>query len=350
MKKLVYAGCTAFMLSACGSSSSSTSDESTGSTSQTTAQTSVTPSTTDTTTTEASTQSTSTPLTTETLTTDITDKIFTNKSENCSDFVAKYVSNVKDIQNDTDFAGALEIEVADGKCTFTSNVIPNHDFNDETAHFADVVEEQTSSLSVSTTPSMASTTTAIHMGDVAMFLNGVTLDVLSAGCFGIGDGNIGCHDIDQPFRSDPLGTESKFGADAHNAHTQPGGKYHYHGSPLAMYDISGSVASAVIGFAADGYPIFGTYFDDNGTIKAATSSYALKSGTRTAVTFNGTTYNPGGTFDGTYVDDWEYVSGKGNLDECNGMSIDGVYGYYTTTEFPYVINCYKGTPDSSFIR
>ena len=236
MKKLVYAGCAAFMLSACGSSSSTTNDDSTESTTDTSMVTGTT------TTTDTSTDSSTTS------TTDITDKIFTNKSANCADFVSKYVSNVKDIQNDTDFSGALDIAVANGKCTFTSNTIPNHDFNDETAHFADVVEEQMASLSVSATPSMANVTTAIHMGDLAIFLNGVTLDILSAGCFGVGDGSIGCHDLSQPFRFDPLGTQSKFGADAHNAHTQPGGKYHYHGSPLAMYDISGELESAVIGF------------------------------------------------------------------------------------------------------
>lgn len=346
MKNLVYAGCAVFMLSACGSSSTGNNDETTGSsTLPTTGSTNTTGTTTSTTTNTDTTGSTA-----STSTTDITDKIFTNKSANCADFVAKYASSVKDIQNDTDFNGAFDIEVSDGKCVFTSNTIPNHDFNDATAHFADVVEEQTAVFSVTATPSMASSTTAIHMGDIAIYLNGVTLDVLSAGCYGVGDGMIGCHDMDQPFRSDPLGTGSKFGADAHNAHTQPGGKYHYHGSPLAMYDMTGSVESAVIGFAADGYPVFGPYINDSGTIRAVTPSYSLKSGTRAAVTFNGTTYNPGGTFDGTYVDDWEYSSGKGDLDECNGMTIDGVYGYYITTEFPYVINCYKGTPDSSFLR
>jgi len=280
--------------------------------------------------------------------TDITNAILTNKSANCADFVKKYASNVTDIQNDTDFQGSLEIKVLNGKCLFSSNIIPNHDFNDVTARFADVVQEQDLNLQITTAPSFSNSTTPLYMSDLAIFLNGVTLDVLSAGCYGVGNGSIGCHDLSQPFRYEPLGTENKFGADAHNAHTQPGGKYHYHGSPLAMYDDTGSVESAVIGFAADGFPIFGPYFNDNGTIRKATSSYTLKVGTRAAVMHNGTNYNPGGTYDGTYIDDWEYLAGSGDLDECNGMTLNGVYGYYITETYPYVIGCFKGTVDTSF--
>ncbi|MGB1222042.1 MAG: YHYH protein, partial [Alcanivoracaceae bacterium] len=36
------------------------------------------------------------------------------------------------------------------------------------------------------------------------------------------------------------------------------------------------------------------------------------------------------------------------LDECNGMSINGLYGYFVTDDFPYLMNCLKGTPDPSF--
>ncbi len=52
--------------------------------------------------------------------------------------------------------------------------------------------------------------------------------------------------------------------------------------------------------AADGFPIYGSFINDNGTIRAATTSYQLKSGTCPEGD-NG----PGGTYDGTYIDDWE---------------------------------------------
>jgi len=34
----------------------------------------------------------------------------------------------------------------------------------------------------------------------------------------------------------------------------------------------------------------------------------------------------GGTYDGTFIDDWEYIPGSGDLDQCNGMTQNGVYG------------------------
>jgi len=292
--------------------------------------------------------------------TDITDKVFTNGSGNCEDYVAAYSSAVTDIQNDSDFEGALTIEVSDGKCSFSSNIIPNHDFNDVGANFSNPVETQsTSSVEITTSPVFASSTTDIDLGNNAIFLNGVKLSIISAGCFGVKEdssfedgysGVSGCNDINEPFRYDPLGVAGHFGADEHNAHTENTGTYHYHGSPLAMYDTTGAVESAVIGFARDGYPIFGSYITENSTVRKVTSSYVLKSGSRASVTYNGNTYNPGGTYDGTYTSDWEYTLGSGDLDECNGMTVDSVYGYYAIDTYPWVLNCYKGTPDSSFGR
>jgi len=295
----------------------------------------------------SSSSDTSTDSNTSASTIDITNKILTNKSANCEDYVNSYSSNVTDIQNDTDFEGALTIEVTDGKCIFASNMIPNHDFNDATAAFFDAATEQSSSLEMTASPSFATSTTALGLSKNAIYLNGVSLDLLAAGCYGVANGQIGCHDLDQPFRSDPMFNKG-FGVDIHNAHVQPGGIYHYHGSPEALFDTNGTVESPVIGFARDGFPVFGSYITDGGAVRKVTSSYVLKTGTRTAVTYNGTTYDPGGTYDGTYTDDYEYSQGAGDLDECNGMTIDGVYGYYVTDSYPWVIGCYKGTPDSSF--
>ena len=30
------------------------------------------------------------------------------------------------------------------------------------------------------------------------------------------------------------------------------------------------------------------------------------------------------------------------------MSIGGAYGYYVTDTYPWVLGCFKGTPDTSF--
>ena len=58
--------------------------------------------------------------------------------------------------------------------------------------------------------------------------------------------------------------------------------------------------------------------------------------------------DPGGTYDGTFRDDYEYVPSAGDLDECNGMTVDGVYGYYITDAFPYIVACFRGIPNLSF--
>ena len=113
-----------------------------------------------------------------------------------------------------------------------------------------------------------------------------------------------------------------------------------------MYDTSGVTASAAIGFAADGYPIYGPYIDDNGSIRQVTSSYQLKSGTRESL--SGEVALPEGSYVGTLIDDYKYQAGSGHLDECNGMMRNGSYGYYVTNTYPWVLKCLKGTPDSSF--
>lgn len=182
--------------------------------------------------------------------------------------------------------------------------------------------------------------------DNAIFLNGVKLDLLAAGCYGVADGKIGCHDSDQPWRYDPMSEFADFGTDSHNAHTQPDGAYHYHGNPNALFYTNVDIISPVIGFAADGFPIYGSIFDDNGVNRAAKSSYQLKTGDRIPID----SVNPGGSYDGTYVDDYEYIEGSGDLDECNGMTIDHVYGYYVTNTYPWVLACFKGTPNNSFLK
>jgi hypothetical protein len=276
--------------------------------------------------------------------TDITDLLLTNRREECSYYAENRFSNVSDIKRSMQFMGSITITVEGSECVLVSNSIPNHDFNDATAAFATQVSEVSAEFKIPTEPAFASSSTPISLAtDNAVFLNGVKLDLLAAGCFGVGDGNIGCNDIDQPWRYDPMSPLTMFGTDANNAHPQPDGTYHYHGNPKALFDQNAMSQSPVIGFAADGFPIFGSYIDDNGQIRTVTSSFQLLSGSRPS-----SADDPGGIYDGTFVDDHEYVSGSGDLDECNGMMRDGSYGYYVTDAYPWVLACFKGTPDSSF--
>jgi len=59
-------------------------------------------------------------------------------------------------------------------------------------------------------------------------------------------------------------------------------------------------------------------------------------------------YQPGGLYDGTYAADFEFRSGSGSLDECNGRMVAGQYRYYATERFPYLPRCLRGHMDASF--
>ncbi len=123
---------------------------------------------------------------------------------------------------------------------------------------------------------------------------------------------------------------TNLGIDSNNAHVQPNGTYHYHGSPTGLLQ---KTNDSLVGWAADGFEIH--YIGSQ-----VKSSYQLKSGTRPS--------GPGGRYDGTYDQDWEYVAGLGSLDQCNGGQLDGNYVYFITDSYPFIQRCVFGTPDQSF--
>lgn len=295
---------------------------------------------------------------------DITGIELTGRAGSCRNYVGSYFSNVEDIQRAVNFEGDF-ILTSDGSwCTFSANEIPNHNFNDAGAKFATAVSEQNGSYTITASPEPAASVTSLSIGlKNIVFLNGVTADLLSAACYDVGgeplgEEKIGCgqDSIDNPWRYDPMSALNDFGTDSHNAHPQPDGTYHYHGSPRALFDldceINGTV-SPVVGFAADGFPVYGPCIEDTGAIRAVTSSYALKRGERIDVA--GYTTPVGGvgnvsssSYDGQFIGDYEYQEGFGDLDECNGMTLNGQYGYYITNAYPWLIGCFKGEPDASF--
>ena len=296
---------------------------------------------------------------------DITNAVLTNQSGNCAAYLEadgssqSYSANVSDVQNNTDYSMAVTISSNAANCTVSTNGIPNHNFN-ATGNFAHAISNNQRDFSIPLSPSPASTVTSLSQGRWdAVMLNGVVLDLLSAGCYkptaqnADADGNtaIGCS-VNDGWLLDPLGAEYTFGADEHNAHTQPDGTYHYHGDPVALWrndsTIPTSVASPVIGFAADGYPIYGPYFLDAAAanVRKAISSYSQKTGSRPGPDNN----DPGGSYDGTYIDDYQYLENSGDLDQCNGMVVNNQYGYYVTDSYPWVLNCFVGTVDNSFSK
>ncbi|MCM2678508.1 sulfatase-like hydrolase/transferase [Echinimonas agarilytica] len=278
---------------------------------------------------------------------DITNATLTSRSVSCADYANDYVSDVVDVNEAQLFQGDLSIAVVGNKCVFDTNAIPNHDFNDGDAGFPNQVSAQSDQFQVTTAPSFAAAPTELSLQiDNALLLNGVKVDLLAAGCFGIGNGKVGCNDMSTPWRYDPMHPVNGFRVDTHNAHAQPDGTYHYHGTPNAFYHQTDVVESPVIGFAADGFPIFGPFYTDGeGVVRKAVPSYRLKSGNRPM-----DDESPGGGYDGSFLDDYEYVQGLGDLDVCNGMTVNDHYGYYITDDYPYVLACFQGTPDASFYK
>ncbi|MGB0974225.1 MAG: YHYH protein [Flavobacteriaceae bacterium] len=145
--------------------------------------------------------------------------------------------------------------------------------------------------------------------------------------------------------------------DCNNAHDI--NRYHYHGVPTPYMDQigeNGNQHSQLIGYAADGFPIYYKYGYSNpddmtSAIVALEGSYEVKSGCRPGDGISA----PDGGYDGTYVNDYEFIDGSGDLDQCNGRFAktpefpNGTYIYYVTDDFPSVPRCFKGTPSNDFI-
>ena len=285
---------------------------------------------------------------------DIKDVVLTNMSGDCADYSATYQANVTDITRNMSFVSQFDVSEDGQSCAVSANDIPNYDFNDQSARFAEPVAEQQVAVNIPRNPTPTDSQTELSMQSYnAIMLNGVVLDLIANGCYKPNDpaadknGNIaiGCGPT-VDWRLDPMGPVG-FGTDSHNGHTQPGGLYHYHGNPYALFDPEETdQGSPVIGFAADGFPIYGPHYLDpqTGEMRHAVSGYTLKTGSRPEGKGS-----PGGSYDGTYVQDYEYTN-SGTLDKCNGMTVKGQYGYYVTDSYPYVMGCFTGAPDPSFAK
>lgn len=121
-------------------------------------------------------------------------------------------------------------------------------------------------------------------------------------------------------------------------HPAPNGEYHHHVNPTCLYDDSDDQThSPIIGYAFDNFPIYGAYGYTNvngtGSIKRMESSYQLKNiSSRT----NGPNLNQYPL--GAYIEDHEYITGSGDLDEYNGRYCitpeypNGIYAYFVTID------------------
>lgn len=146
-------------------------------------------------------------------------------------------------------------------------------------------------------PTLSDTITRLPMGPIGMALNGVVFfNPFEAGGMNAVEGY------------------SEVWLDACCGHPQQHGVYHYHKFPACVkspFPDDGKQHSPVIGFAFDGFPIYGPYEE------AGVMARDLKN--------------------------------ERSLDVCNGHS-DGVRGYHyhvTPGRFPYVVGGYAGVPEFS---
>ena len=220
------------------------------------------------------------------------------------------------------------------------------------------------------------TPTATTGGNIGVFKNGVALfdyrdgvawnNSTSALCGGPGNPPCpGGPNATQAWNRDAVPAE-KLGFDCAKAHPAMG-NYHHHQNPSAfnldltvlstvcdtypsdgLYVINSSQHSPLLGFAYDGFPIYGAYAytntDGSGGISRMKSSYQLKNQTTRT---NGPAVNQViGTqtfFNGYFREDYEYVAHPNDptyLDEHNGR-------FCQTPEYPNGIYCYFATVDAN---
>lgn len=238
-----------------------------------------------------------------------------------------------------------------------ANGIPDHDVGTfpNTAN-PNTITAQTVAATYTLTPNKTDTATQLGgpLGAVGLILNGIKMDPGTAGT---------CDDTgtvcdpgggDGAWRIEALGQDSfDFGTDENNAHVQPTGTYHYHGMPEGFITLRGGGPNTMtlIGWAADGFPIYARY--GYSTATDASSSLKVMIGSYKTVTTIPDNRPPVETYPlGTFVQDWEYVAGAGDLDECNGRTgvtpefPNGIYHYYATDTYPFLQRCVKGEVDA----
>jgi hypothetical protein len=98
--------------------------------------------------------------------------------------------------------------------------------------------------------------------------------------------------------------------DACDGHPHTGGIYHYHGYSPCLEDQDALGQSALIGYALDGFEIYGPY-DENGQV--------------------------------LFSADLDECHGRTSVVEWDGEMVE-MYHYVATFDFPYTVGCYWGDP------
>ncbi len=231
----------------------------------------------------------------------------------------------------------------------TANGIPDHEVGAfPNANNPNTISAQRVAATYTLSPA-ATSATGNATQIIGYALNGVKFDPGTAGSCDNSGSNCTLIGNTGTWRIEALGqTSFRFGTDANNAHVQPTGEYHYHGMPeLYITKLGKGTGMSLVGWAADGFPIYARYgyvraMDATSGTKALAGSYRVKAtpdANRPATSLYAM---------GTFIQDWEYVAGLGDLDQCNGRVgvtpefPQGIYHYVITDSYPYIQRCVKG--------
>jgi hypothetical protein len=226
------------------------------------------------------------------------------------------------------------------------------------------------------------TLTSTTGGNIGVFINGVALFDYRDGVAWNSTSNVLCGPLpgmsqcpggpgtSQAWNRDAVPAE-KAGFDCAKGHPA-NGNYHHHQNPSAfkldrtvisticnlydsdgLYVIDSTQHSPLIGFAYDGFPIYGAYAfkntDGTGGITRMKSSYQLRNITSRTTSPTGQTVNSGPVVSSTYPlgyfkEDYEFVAHPSDpdyLDVHNGR-------FCVTPEYPNGTYCYFATVDANW--
>ena len=224
------------------------------------------------------------------------------------------------------------------------------------------------------------TKTSVPLGPIGVFINGVPM-------YDYKDGN--SYQNQRVWNRDAIVAE-RDGFDCAKGHPSPifsggrpgmgtleGGTYHHHQNPSAfkldkqvisdvcdiyladgLYVIDDTKHSPLLGYAFDGFPVYGAYgyanTDGSGGIKRIESSYQLRNITQRTHYADGSDVTDGPDVSseyplGMYREDYEFIGNSGDLDIYNGRFCvtpeypDGTYAYFATVDdnwnsaYPYIV-------------
>ncbi len=286
-----------------------------------------------------------------------------------------YVKNNSTAINDADSANVLAVYYSATSVYVRANGVPSY----VTGPFLDgnpsVTTNQNAIFKLPLIPSKnTGTFTPTQGGNIGIFVNGVAM-------FDYRDG-VSWQSATNSLKGGPLGgmgdqvwnrdaiVAERGGFDCSKGHPAMG-NYHHHQNPSAfkldknvistvcnLYDADGLYVldstkhSPLIGFAYDGFPVYGAYgyknADGTGGIVRMKSSFSLRSITTRTTLYTGDTVKSGPNVSATYPlglfrEDYQYTapSSPDYLDIHNGR-------FCVTPEYPNGIYCYFATVDENW--